>query len=54
MRPDKCDILVSVEQSESGQYLKVIGINNRKISDDMKEWFIAWGERMNTFVLIAE
>ena len=54
MRPDKCDILVSVEQSENKQYLKVIGINDKKISDDMKEWFIAWGERMNTFVLIAE
>ena len=54
MRPDKCNVLVSVERNENGQYLKVFGINNKRISDDMRKWFIEWGEKMNTLVLISE
>jgi Fe-S-cluster containining protein len=54
MRPDKCNVLVSVEQNENGQYLKAIGINNKRITDDVKNWFIKWGEKMNTPILISE
>jgi hypothetical protein len=43
-----------VEQNENGQYLKVIGINNKRITDDVRKWFIKWGEKMNTPILIAE
>ena len=53
-RPDKCNVLVSVEQNENGQYLKAVGINNKKISTDIKDWFIKWGEKMNTPILIVE
>jgi Fe-S-cluster containining protein len=54
MRPDKCNVLVSVEQNENGQYLKAVGINNKKISADVKDWFIKWGEKMNTPIMISE
>jgi hypothetical protein len=54
MRPDKCNVLVSVEQNENGQYLKAVAINNKNIPDDVKDWFIKWGEKMNTPVLISE
>ena len=53
MRPDKCNILVSVELRENEQYLKVIGINNKKISNNMKKWFIEWGEKMNTHIIFV-
>lgn len=53
MRPDKCNVLVSVEQNDNGQYLKVFGINNIKITDDVKTWFSSWGEKMNTPIIIV-
>jgi len=54
MRPDKCDVLVSVEQNENGQYLKAIGINNRKMNPDVKNYLEKWGEKMNTLVIFVE
>jgi Fe-S-cluster containining protein len=52
MRPDKCDVLVSVEQNQQGQYLKVIPINNKNISEKIKFWLLDWGKKMNTPVVI--
>ncbi len=54
MRPDKCEFLVSVEKNERSQYLKVLPINNKKISNEIKEWFSSWSEKMNTSVLIID
>ena len=54
MRPDKCGFLVSVEQNENGQYLKVLLINNEEIDTKTKEWLNDWSEKMNTPVLIVE
>jgi len=54
MRPDKCGFLVSVEQNGNGQYLKVLPINNMKISDQIREWMNNWSEKMNTPVLIID
>lgn len=51
LRPDKCNVLISVETDEVGQYLKVIPINNKKIDNDVKQYLIDWGEKMNTRVL---
>lgn len=54
MRPDKCNVLISVEQNENGQYLKAIPINNTKISSEIKNWLSDWSEKMNTPVFISE
>jgi len=54
MRPDKCNLLVSVEHNESGQYLKAISINNKRISNQTKEWLNNWSEKMNTPIIIVE
>ena len=54
MRPDKCNILVSVESNNNGQYLKVIPINNKKISNEIKMWLKDWSEKMNTPIIISE
>jgi Fe-S-cluster containining protein len=54
MRPDKCNVLVSVEQKEGKQYLKVLPINNKKISYEMYHYFMKWSEQMNTPVIMPE
>ena len=54
MRPDKCEFLVSVEKNEKSQYLKVLPINNKKISNETREWLSEWGEKMNTPVFIID
>jgi Fe-S-cluster containining protein len=52
-RPDKSGILVSVEQNENGQYLKVLTIDKHNINSDIIEYFNKWGERMNTPVIFV-
>ena len=54
MRPDKCGFLVSVENNQNGQYLKVLSINSKKISEKDIQWLNNWSEKMNTPVLIVE
>lgn len=54
MRPDKSNIIVSVERNENGQYLNVFPINNVEISEEIKEYFKNWSEKMNTPVIISE
>jgi Fe-S-cluster containining protein len=43
MRPDKCGVLVSVENGEKGQYLRVINENeeiNSQVFNYLKQWSI--------------
>jgi hypothetical protein len=54
MRPDKCNLLVSVEQNENGQYLKAVAINNKQIDSEVKQYFQEWSDKMNTFVIFVE
>lgn len=49
-RPDKCGVLVSVEQNENGQYLRLT-YTKQNINKDIVEYFRLWGERMNTPVI---
>lgn len=51
MRPDKTNLLVSVENNENGQYLKLLPINNYEINTDILSWFKEWSIRMNTPVI---
>ena len=50
MRPDKCEILASVENSENGQYLRLTSING-KINKNILDYFKEWSIKMNTPVL---
>lgn len=54
MRPDKCDVLVSVEQNNEKQYLKVLRINNKEINSEVKQYLQEWSEKMNTPVIFVE
>lgn len=51
MRPDQSNILVSIENNEIGQYLKVIPINGYEINTDILSWFKEWSSKMNTPVI---
>lgn len=52
MRPDKCNVLVSVENDSTyGQHLKVIPINNTKINSKIKKYLQEWSDKMNTPVI---
>jgi Fe-S-cluster containining protein len=53
LRPDKCGVLVSVENSDIGQYLKILTINNKEIETNIKEYFEQWGNKMNTPILFV-
>ncbi len=53
MRPDKCNVLVSVENNEQGQYLKILEINNKDIDDNIKSYLINWGNKMNTPIIFV-
>lgn len=53
MRPDKCNVLVSVENNGSGQYLKIIEINNKEIDHKIKNYLIDWGNKMNTPIIFV-
>jgi hypothetical protein len=50
MRPDKCGVLVSVENNENGQYLRLT-LTSDKINIDILEYFKEWSIKMNTPVL---
>jgi hypothetical protein len=50
MRPDKCGVLVSVENNENGQYLKLVIMKN-EINKDILEYFRNWSTAMNTLVI---
>lgn len=54
MRPDKCKVLVSVENGEDGQFLRIVNGNEEKINSDILDYLKMWGERMNTPVIYRE
>lgn len=47
MRPDKCGIIASVENSENGQYLKLTA-TKKEINKNILEYFKNWSDIMNT------
>ena len=53
-RPDKCGFLISVENNENGQYLKVIEIVKNSINKDIVEYFEKWGNKMNTPIVFIK
>lgn len=50
MRPDKCGVIVSVENNENGQYLKLIS-TKEEINTDILNYFSKWSSIMNTPVI---
>jgi Fe-S-cluster containining protein len=50
MRPDKCGVLVSVENNNNGQHLRLTSIDD-EINIDILEYFKEWSIKMNTPVL---
>ena len=52
MRPDKCGVIVSVENNENGQYLRLTSIKE-KINKDILEYFKNWSSIMNTPVIYS-
>jgi Fe-S-cluster containining protein len=53
-RPDKCGFLVSVENGENGQYLKVVETQKGKINKNITEYFNHWSIKMNTPVVFVK
>jgi Fe-S-cluster containining protein len=53
-RPDQCGFLVSVENNQDGQYLKVIETKEGSINKDIIEYFDNWGIKMNTPVMFIK
>jgi hypothetical protein len=53
-RPDQCGFLVSVENNENGQYLKVIETQKEKINKNIIEYFDHWSSIMNTPVVFVK
>jgi len=49
MRPDKCGVIASVENNETGQYLKLTFMG--QINKDILEYFLEWGRKMNTQIV---
>jgi Fe-S-cluster containining protein len=54
LRPDKSGILVSVENNENGQYLKVIEIVKDSINTNIIEYFEDWSSKMNAPVMFVK
>jgi Fe-S-cluster containining protein len=54
MRPDKCKYVVSVENSDGGQYLKIFSIDGDKINTNILNWFKSWSSLMNTPVIYVK
>jgi hypothetical protein len=54
MRPDKCGILVSIENGDKGQYLKVTNMKDEKINIDTLVFLKNWSRMMNTPVFYLE
>jgi Fe-S-cluster containining protein len=50
MRPDKCGVLVSVENNNHGQHLRLTSTDG-EINIDILEYFKEWSIKMNTPIL---
>ncbi len=53
-RPDLCGFLVSVENNENGQYLKVIETIQNSINKNIIEYFENWSFKMNTPIVFTK
>ena len=53
-KPDKCGFLISVENGENGQYLKVVEIEKNSINDDVLNYFKSWSIQMNAPVVYSK
>jgi Fe-S-cluster containining protein len=53
MRPDKCGVLASVQNGKNGQFLKVVG-DNDKINIDIISYLKEWSIKTNTPVIYRE
>lgn len=53
-RPDQCGVLVSVENNQNGQYLKIIEITTDSINNNIIKYFENWSEKMNTPIMIVK
>lgn len=53
-RPDKCGFLVSVENEEEGQYLKVVEIKDSSLTENIIEYFKTWSAYMNSKVVFIK
>lgn len=51
MRPDKCEVLVSVETGKDGQYLRAISVNGEEINRNILSYLKEWSIKMNTPVM---
>lgn len=51
LRPDKSGILVSVENNENRQYLKVLEIEYNSLNENIIEYFKIWSTCMNSKVV---
>jgi len=54
LRPDKSGVLVSVENNNQGQYLKVVEIVKGSINNTIVEYFQNWGQKMNTLIVFVK
>jgi Fe-S-cluster containining protein len=53
-RPDQCGFLVSVENNENGQYLKVVETQKEKINKNIIDYFDHWSITMNIPVVFVK
>lgn len=51
MRPDKCGVLISVEDGENGQYLRAMSVNEEEINKNILSYLKEWSIKMNTSVI---
>jgi hypothetical protein len=54
MRPDKCNVLVSVEIKNDKQFLRVVSTNENSINSDIILFLKNWSDKMNTPVIYQE
>ncbi len=54
MRPDKCNVIVSVENGENVQYLRVMSTNDEEINNNVLLYLKEWSEHMNTPVIYKQ
>jgi len=54
MRPDRCNVLISVENGNDGQYLRVMSTNCDEINKNILSYLKEWSIKMNTPVIYKE
>lgn len=51
MRPDKCNVLVNVENRDGCKYLRLVNLSEEEINNDILEYFRNWSVKMNAPVI---